>query len=96
MADGLQATSPATVDVTPENLRRVLEDIGRGAGWYTSAELYAWYASMCAEDGLAPVSVKAFGLGLKAMNYRPSTRRFDGKRARCWFISNRALREVKP
>lgn len=79
-------------DLTPENLRRVVEDMGQGPGWYASADLYRWYAGMCAEDDLNPVTKRKFGAVLKELNYRSGTRRVAGKNTRCWFISNRALR----
>jgi hypothetical protein len=87
----LQPTS-AVAGLTLPNLRRVVEDIGDGPGWYTSARLYEWYAGMAREDGLEPLTKKAFGLALAELGFRPSTRRFEGKRARCWFISGRAWR----
>lgn len=80
-------------DLTPDNLRRVLEDMGQGPGWYTSAALYDWYASMCTEDDLEPVTKRMFGGVLRGMGYRSATRRVDGKHARCWFITRRALRD---
>ena len=91
MADtGLQPRRLA--DLTPENLRRLMEDMGTGPGWYPSADLYRWYVGMCREDGLEPVTQRKFGAVLRDLEYKSATRRVDGKHARCWFISNRALR----
>jgi hypothetical protein len=89
--NGLQPRKLA--DLTPENLRRVLEDMGQGPGWYTSADLYAWYAGMCEEDDLEPVTKRMFGGVLKGMGFRNAIRRVDGKHARCWFITRRATRQ---
>jgi Cdc6-like AAA superfamily ATPase len=79
-------------DLTPENLRRLMEDIGRGPGWYASADLYRWYVGMCEEDKLEPVTQRKFGGVLRELKYRSAVRRVDGKHTRCWYISNRALR----
>lgn len=87
---GLLPTGPA--GLTPENLQRVMADMGTGPGWYASADLYRWYASMCAEDGLQPISVRKFGGALAELGYQPSSRRVEGKPARGWFISRRATR----
>lgn len=95
-------TEPPTIrptgraDLTPENLRAVLEDMGRGPGWYTSADLYNWYTGMVAEEGLEPVSKKKFGATLAELGYKRAFRRDPaqgGKHARSWFITRRALRE---
>lgn len=83
-------------DLTPENLRRVLEDMGGGPGWYTSSDLYRWYVSMCAEDDLEPVTQRKFGAVLKELGYRNATRRVDGVHRRSWFITRRALRGELP
>lgn len=80
-------------DLTPDNLRRVLEDMGQGTGWYVSGELYRWYTSMCAEDGLEPVTARKFGGVLRELGYRSATRRVDGVHRRCWLITRRALRD---
>ena len=79
-------------DLTPENLQRLMADIGTGPGWYTSAELYTWYAGMCSADNLEPVTHRAFGGVLRDLGYKSAIRRVDGKHARCWFITRRALR----
>lgn len=82
-------------DLTPENLKTIVEDIG-GPGWYTSASLYGWYVGMAREGGLEPVSQRKFGGVLREMGYRTAIRRVDGKHARCWFITRRAIREEAP
>lgn len=79
-------------DLTPDNLRTLLNDMGQGPGWYTSASLYRWYAAMAREDDLEPVSQKRFGMVLGELGYRRHVRRVDGHNARCWFISARAFR----
>lgn len=81
-----------TADLTPENLRAVLEDMGGGPGWYTSKSLYAWYTGMAREDNLEPVSIKKFGMVLGELGYQRALRRVDGKNTRSWFITARALR----
>lgn len=81
-------------DLSPDNLRAVLEDMGRGPGWYTSADLYAWYVSMASEDNLDPVTRKKFGATLRSLGYRSATRRVDGRHSRSWFITRRALRDT--
>jgi hypothetical protein len=82
-------------DLTPENLRTIVEDIG-GPGWYTSAALYAWYVGMCQEEKLEPVTHRKFGGVLRELGYKTSIRRVAGKHSRCWFITRRALREGEP
>jgi hypothetical protein len=67
-------------------------DMGTGAGWYTSAELYAWYVGLARENNLEPITQRTFGGALRAMEYTSAIRRWDGNHARCWFISRRALR----
>jgi len=79
-------------DLTTDNLQTLINDMGRGAGWYTSADLYDWYASMAREAELEPVTKKKFGMVLRELGYRSTIRRVDGKGARCWFISARAAR----
>lgn len=79
-------------DLTPENLRRVMGDIDRGPGWYTSAELYRWYVSMCREDDLDAVSQRKFGAALRELGYRNAIRRTATGHARSWFITRRAFR----
>lgn len=69
-----------------------MEDVGTGPGWYPSADLYRWYVGMCEEDGLEPVTQRKFGAVLRELKYKSAIRRVDDKHARCWFISNRALR----
>lgn len=83
-------------ELTPDNLRRLIEDMGTGPGWYASGPLYTWYAGMCAEAGLTPVSAKKFGMTLRELGYRPVLKRVDGKHVRGWFLHNRALRGAPP
>ena len=78
-------------DLTPENLRALIEDIG-GPGTYTSAELYRWYVAMAKEDDLEPVTHRKFGGVLTELGYKRLTRVIDGHRVRCWFITRRATR----
>jgi phage/plasmid-associated DNA primase len=92
LGDGLQPRRIA--ELTPENLKTLVEDIG-GPGWYPAGDLYRWYVGMCREDGLEPVSKKKFGMVLKAMGYQTKTRRVAGQNARCWLITRRAVREVQ-
>ena len=87
----LRPTSPvAGLDAT--NLRKVLEDMGRGPGWYTSAELHTWYASMARDAGLEAMTRNAFGRALTELGFRASIRRRDRKLTRVWFMSARAWR----
>lgn len=79
-------------ELTPENLKRVVEDIG-GPGVYPSADLYRWYVGMCRESGLESVSRRKFGLVLKEMGYRSVTRRVCDQPTRCWVITRRAVRD---
>lgn len=89
----LRPPSPVAVaTLTPDNLRAVMTDMGRGPGWYPSADLYRWYVGMAQEEGLKPISQNAFGRSLTAMGYRASIRRFGGSLTRCRFISARAFR----
>lgn len=91
MSDLEGASSVA--DLTPANLRRVLEDMGGGPDWYSSADLYKWYASMAREAGLEPLTQNAFGRALTGLGYRASIRRKNGGvLTRCRFISARAWR----
>lgn len=91
--DGLRPRRIA--ELTPENLKTLVEDIG-GPGWYAAGDLYRWYVGMCREDDLEPVTKKKFGTVLKAMGYQSKVRRVAGQNARCWFITRRAVREVQP
>jgi hypothetical protein len=93
--DGLLAPRPLA-ELTAENLKRLMEDKGAGAGWYASADLYTWYVGMCEEDELAPVSAKKFGMVLRELGYRRVNQRVEGVMTRGWFISNRALRGKLP
>lgn len=83
-------------DLTPDNLRALIEDMGRGPGWYTSADLYAWYADMAREGELEPVTKKKFGMVLGELGYQNAIRRVGGKGARSWFITRRAERGELP
>lgn len=90
---GLPVPRPTGVaGLDPHNLQALLTDMGAGPGWYVSADLYRWYASMVIQEGLQPPSKRAFGLALKALGYRSAIRRVDGKHVRSWFISRRAWR----
>lgn len=80
----------------PHNLRALILDLGAGPGWYVSADLYRWYASMVIAEGLQPPSKRAFGLALRSLGYRSALRRVDGKHVRSWFITRRALRGDPP
>jgi hypothetical protein len=70
----------------------MIEDMGQGAGFYTSSDLYTWYAAMTREDGAEPISVKKFGMVLRELGYKPRTQRVNGILRRGWFITMRALR----
>ena len=84
-------------DLTPENLKILVDDMGAEPGWYTSASLYGWYLGMCKEAGLEPVTQKKFGMVLRELGYRTQVRRTDGTTARCWYLTRRAARgEVAP
>lgn len=93
LGDGLRPRRVA--DLTAENLKTLVDDIG-GPGWYSAGDLYRWYARMCEEDDLEPVTKKKFGMVLKSMGYQSKTRRVAGQNARCWLITRRAVREVQP
>jgi hypothetical protein len=82
-------------DLTPENLGLMIKDMEAEPGWYTSAHLYAWYTGMAREAELEPVSQKKFGMVLKALGFRASTRRVDGANARCWFLPRHAIRAAQ-
>lgn len=89
---GLQPQLRPVADLTPDNLRILMEDMGTGPGWYTSGDLYRWYESMARQDKLQPVSQRKFGGVLRELGYKSARRRVDGVPARCWFITKRALR----
>lgn len=93
---GLRPQIRPIADLTPDNLRRVLEDMGTGPGWYTSAALYNWYSSMAKEDGMNPVSKKMFGTVLGSLGYQRAIKYVEGKTARSWFITRRAIRGEAP
>jgi hypothetical protein len=86
----------APVALTAECLKTLLEDMGAQPGWHESGQLYRWYVGLCEQDGLPPVSAKAFGTSLKRLGYAPARRRFGGQIARCWFLTRRALRGLPP
>jgi hypothetical protein len=90
--NALQPQVRPIADLTPENLRALLLDMGSGPGWYASAALYRWYVGMAQEEKLEPVSQRAFGGTLRALGYRSATRRVGGKNTRCWFLPKSALR----
>jgi hypothetical protein len=79
-------------DLTTDNLQALIVDMGRGPGWYTSADLYDWYVAMARESELEPVTKKKFGMVLGELGFRSAIRRKDGRPARSWFISARAER----
>lgn len=81
-------------DLTPENLKILIDDMGTGPGWYTSHDLFTWYEAMCKEGGLIPVTRRAFGNALKGLGYKNSVRRYGNKPARCWYITRRAERAL--
>jgi hypothetical protein len=89
---GLAPQIRLIADLTPANLRVLMEDMGTGPGWYTSVDLYRWYESMAREDKMEPVSQRKFGAVLRELGYKSAIRRVDGKSARSWFITRRALR----
>lgn len=95
-AEGLLPKLPDPIEVWAECLRRVLVDMDANIGWYPSAQLYTWYAGMCAEDGGTPVSAKRFGLVLRELGYLPSTRRHAGRHTRGWMITRRAFQGLPP
>ena len=88
-----EGASPVA-ELTADYLRHVMSSVVMGPGWYASAELYDWYATVCAEDGRSPVSVTMFGRSLTALGRESSTRRIGvgQKRARCWFIPRHLIR----
>lgn len=91
-----QVRAAGVAELDADNLRALMEDMGREPGWYTSAELHTWYASMARADGLEPPSQKAFGRALRELGYQSAIRRVDGKHARCWRIVRRAWRAQGP
>lgn len=84
-------TSP-TAELTADNLRAIVRDIGQGAGWHSSTLLYSWYCGMVREAGLEPISQNMFGRQMRALGYRSSIQRMNEKHQRCWFISKKAWR----
>lgn len=96
MTDPQPPRPVGVADLDPHNLQSLMVDMGYGPGWYTSAGLYAWYANLVRSESLEPPSQKAFGMALKELGYRSAIRRVDGKHARCWFITQRALRGEGP
>lgn len=82
-------------DLTPENLRVLVEDL-EGPGWYSSADLYAYYLILAKRDGMEPVTHRAFGGALRALGYKDSTRRVAGVHRRGWFLPQRAFRAGTP
>lgn len=82
-------------DLTPENLAKLIKDMGAEPGWYASSHLYTWYAGMAEEAGLTPVSKKMFGTVLKQLKFRSSVRRVDSKNTRCWFLPQHQIRAAQ-
>lgn len=82
-------------DLTPENLKELINDIG-GPGVYPASDLYIWYVGMCKEDDLEPVTKHMFGVTLRKLGYQSVVRRVCGEPARCWVISKRAVRDPAP
>jgi hypothetical protein len=77
--------------LTAERLREVIGDIGTGAGWYVSGDLYRWYLSVCQEDGVLPVTHNAFGRALRSFGCRSEMRRVSGELCRCWFVPKKVV-----
>lgn len=76
-------------DLTSENLKAILADMGAGPGWYASRDLYDWYVQMCREAGLAPVTKRMFGGSLAKLGYRRGLRRTPGGGAvRSWLLTD--------
>lgn len=79
--------------INAHNLQALVQDMGIKPGHHQVTYLHRWYAGMCEEAGLPVPTKKRFGLDLKALGYRASIQRREGKMARCWFISARAWRD---
>jgi hypothetical protein len=89
---GLKTKPYAPVD--QRNLEILVADMGLEPGtWVACADLYAWYAGMCKEDGLEALSQNGFGRAITALGYRAHSRRVDGKLVRSRFMSGRAFPE---
>ena len=86
----LQPRLVPVADLNAENLQALINDMGTGPGWYTSAHLYAWYTAMAREAELEPVTKKRFGTVLGELGYQSATRRVGGKPARSWYLTRRA------
>lgn len=80
-------------ELTPENLHRIVTDMGHGPRWYEMSRLYTWYVGMCEGDDLAPVSERRFSQALSEMGYRTEVRHTGTQTVRCFFISMRAFRD---
>lgn len=92
-------TLARVADLDAANLQALMEDMGRGPGWYPTTDLYDWFSRMARAQGAEPVSKKAFGMALRGLGYVPSSQRDhsrEGKLARGWFITRRALRGDLP
>lgn len=86
-------TAPRRIaELTPDNLRVLIEDMGDGPGWYIAADLYRWYVAMCKDAALEPVAQNKFGAVLRELGYQSSRRRFCGDIYRCWLITKQATR----
>jgi len=95
MADDDGVLKPREVrvaDLTPENLRILIKDIG-GPGYYPAADLYRWYVGMAREVDSEPVTKRKFGVALTQLGYKSTVQRKHGKPTRCWVITRRAERE---
>lgn len=60
----------------------------KGAGVFTAAELYEWYAMALEQVGREPVSRRWFGSALKEAGWANLSRKVDQRMTRCWRITN--------
>jgi hypothetical protein len=73
--------------VSERDLLRLASELG--AGYFTAARLYDWYAETVKAEGREPVTKKWFGLALAEAGWQDSTQRLTDERtaARCWLIT---------
>lgn len=73
------------VDLPESDVRALIKDIG-GSGTYRASDLHTWYLAMMTELGFQGVGPIKFGTTLKALGFRRTIKRFEGKNTRCWTI----------
>lgn len=69
------------------DIKQLLADLHKEPGLYASADIHAYYKTICAENNSTPLPANMFGRKLKAWGYRDT--RDSTRTVRCWVIPPR-------